>query len=67
MAVMRVRFPSPAPISNWSNEINGIFDFSKMQNAKVRIKVRMRAFVFAVLSGKNACFQWVLQCRKIGQ
>jgi hypothetical protein len=57
---MRVRFPSPAPILSWSNEINGFFDFSKIQNAKVRIKVRMMAFVFAVKSLKTACFNGFL-------
>jgi hypothetical protein len=45
---MRVRFPSPAPISNWSNEINAFCDLQVIQNAKVRIKVRIAAFPYVI-------------------
>jgi hypothetical protein len=45
---MRVRFPSPAPISNWRNEINVFCDSRIIQNAKVRIKVRIRRSDFGL-------------------
>jgi hypothetical protein len=57
----RVRFPSPAPISLWSNGSNVFSDFGILLKAKVRIKVRMAAFPLLLLPGKSICFQEALK------
>jgi hypothetical protein len=49
----RVRFPSPAPISLWSNEIKVRNDFGIFQKTEMRIKVRMTAFSYAVIVSES--------------
>ena len=48
----RVRFPSPAPLSKNSNEINGFIAFSFSLEAKMRIKTRMKGAIFFALSSQ---------------
>jgi len=57
----RVRFPSPAPLSVWSNEIKVENDFGILQKAEMRIKVRITAFSLLFLLGKSICFQQASQ------
>jgi hypothetical protein len=45
----RVRFPSPAPLSIWSNGINVFSDFGILQKAKVRKKVRIAALSYRMI------------------
>jgi hypothetical protein len=61
----RVRFPSPAPTSIQPNRINGFKHFSIFQNVKVRIKVRIRAFVFSPFQRQKHLFSMIFAELKI--